>query len=226
MLKTLVVPLSGIVAIIVVVLLTIPVFREAERIRKEEVATAQEEYEKEMEIKDSLDRLKQEYQESSGYLSMLEDAIPAEKQIKSFVIQLEAMLLNEGLNYESISIEDRGEQVNQILTSNNQQASQKGIQTIGVQTQVLGPYENIKNFIRSAEELIRLNNLNSLSIQFESRQGGGEEEEGALVDNLMSASVSFEIYQKPELDASKVKSGFQSYSSQSAESGLDEGGLP
>ncbi|MBD3238716.1 MAG: type 4a pilus biogenesis protein PilO [Candidatus Moranbacteria bacterium] len=208
MLKAFLLPLAIIGGLLLIYMLAWPAYQDAREIAKKELNNVKKEYNKEVEIKNSIDKITQEYKQNQAYLEVVDEALPEEPQIKSFLVQLEALFLAEGIIYDSISITNKAQETRN-LAARNPQVSATGAQPIVFSTQIVAPYENIKNFLYELENLSRLNNLTSLSLQFESRQGGGEEEEGGLIANTMSAEIELEAYIMEPLEAKTVKTQFE-----------------
>jgi Tfp pilus assembly protein PilO len=203
MLKALILPLSFILAVIIFVSLSLPSFNEARSKQTDIIDQKQQEYDQEVAINNNIDQLKTAYEGKEEEKDLILQALPKNNEVKSLIVQYYDILDNNQMYYESIAfgIEEKSDQTESKIAKLPQ------VKPIEIEIQVSGTYNDVKNFIQSIENSVRLANIKDLNLSFESKQGS--EETGLFID-VMTAELLIEVYQKDEIDNLIVKQAFGS----------------
>ena len=245
-LKLIIYPVMFIACLAIIFMLIVPTYNDAKRIRDEDVAKAQVILDEEKEITENIQSLMDSYDNNESDLQKISYALPVEEDTKSFLIQLEAIFLQNEIFYEVIDVDSTGGDLGgQSMATDPTQPGMNldfNPNRISVKLSLRGSYEN---FIKAMEDLEKLNRLNNVvDVSFNLSEGGEgdvsseatEEGESVQTENAdtvtwLDGEIGLEIYQQDKLDAQTVKKAFEAYwqtkentSVAGDGTGLEEGG--
>lgn len=202
MIQALIFPLALLMGIIIVATQAYPSYQSAKEIKDTKIESAKEEREKQKEISSNLIKLKDNISKNAASFDKVNVAVPIDSNIEEILIKVQILFDEEGIEYEELSIEDEG--ASEMKNNNNEKVGElNNITPIRVSSSIVAPYDSIKNLLVKLQNLDRLSNVNSLSLEFQSKMGEGE-----FSFDFMMAEIEMEFYKKSKPDKAIVEKSF------------------
>lgn len=206
MIKLLIFPVTLICSIVITIWLTVPTYKEAQKIKNENIPQAQGELDKELKISNNIKNLKEEYSLNEYDLRTLNYALPEDEDVQSLLVQVEALTLDNGIIYKDVAIKEDifGQAVNQQFAMGGSvpfiDKSLPRPVPIILDLSLKGPWENLQKFFKEIETLNRLTNITKTKISL-----------GEAGDLNLNCEISLEVYRKDPIEAIDVQNAFMAY---------------
>jgi Tfp pilus assembly protein PilO len=226
MIKALALPLSIIVSAIVFFFFLSPTYKETKRIKEVEIPFLEEKIKKEQEITKNINSLGEDYALHKEELKRLKYILPENKDVKSLLVQIEALLLGNGMAYKKIGIEDvsKSASANQFVASGVVPLagtfSAPSPEPISISLELKGTYLNFKNFIKELEVLDRICNVTLLTIgnievlgevaEIKAPSEGVSIANNVVPDKELDIKVTLEFYSQKPIAKEEIEQAFRS----------------
>ncbi|MBU2025485.1 MAG: type 4a pilus biogenesis protein PilO [Patescibacteria group bacterium] len=208
-LKIILYPLTFSGVLLVIFTLIVPTYKQAKQIKQVDIVEAKAKLEEIRKVNKNISSLKESVSLYQDDLRTLKYALPEESDLKSFLIQIEAIMLNNEIFFETM--DPLLENQTQIASSNAAQTAQTAIiepaQKTTIKLSMRGGYEKL---IQSLEQIEKLNRVSNVaSVQFKIEEQGAAAEESPPAD-FLEAEVDLEIYHQETITAELIAQFFQS----------------
>lgn len=153
-----------------VVFLDVPGVQNVLKLRKE-IKKQEQAFVEKQELVSKIENLKEVYETRGEEFKKISHILPLGEDVPSLIIQLEALALEGGLVLEDISFSVYTEE----SAVKNREAPQKeevvkDYQTLLINLKLIGDYSAFKNFLKAAEENIRLMDIISVNFSTVSKE--------------------------------------------------------
>jgi len=159
----------------VVVFLDVPGIQNILSVRKQ-IEAEKENFSQSQAFLEKVEGLIDVYEQNKESIDKMGDILPQEEDIPNLIVQVEALVFEQGLILDKLEINSPTEQAAsgraEEIRAGGQAATQQKYKTLNIDLGFTGDYWAMKNFLKATEENMRLIDIDSISLSPQEEASG------------------------------------------------------